>query len=102
MWYEDHSTAKLGIAYGGPVRSSWTPARWAEHFGRKVINGLIANAPESDVVADARMAARFALIVMGEEREGQEARNAVHRQDAHRELVERAFATVPRVLGGMR
>lgn len=62
MFFEDHSTAKLGVAYGGSAK---TPQAWAEHFGRKVIDALIEGEKSPEVIgAYGRLAGSFARIAL--------------------------------------
>lgn len=97
MYFEDF-THGIGVAYYSPEASK-TPAQWAEVFGRKCLDALIANRPVEEVEDFARLAAKYARIVLEERDAEQEQRN-----QAHREEVQRAFDTLKggQHLGGVR
>ena len=71
-----------------PTRSK-TPYEWAEHFGAKAINAMLANESPDLVGRYARLAASFATIAL--EKDAQAIRNAAHIAE-----VNRAFGALDR------
>lgn len=85
LFFEDHSTERIGVCYGG---YAYTAEELAGVFG-ELVKEDIANGKSPAWIAErARFAFRLAALAL--ESRDQDARNWLHRLE-----VNRAFATLP-------